>query len=270
MVFAVPWIFSKHVPWLEGETSWNHPSTGICTVPQVIIRKTPASTTSWLLRMYGCSCASSSPHPSVFSWFFRLSFCRDMKGYWKMPSHFHLHFENKKIISANQEISFIQFVWQIMDGSAMDLSNQVLWVHYTLRVASPHCHQVGYHTTLKEQCRFKVSTLNDLSPLRKATSKSYMFQPSHHAALPLHRNRWKPWHFSKTSWLFSSCPSPSICSSVKHCNFFETEKKWLDDIPAKLSKNGQCIFQFQECNHIPCEEMQRVGFLSGIFVPIYM
>lgn len=103
IVFAVPRIFSKHVPWLEGETSWNHPSTGICTVPQVIIRKTPASTTSWLLRMYGCSCASSSLHPSVFSWFFRLSFLQRHERELEDAIHFHLQFENKKWICPTRE-----------------------------------------------------------------------------------------------------------------------------------------------------------------------
>lgn len=146
MVFAVPRIFSKHIPWLEGETSWNHPSTGICTVPRVIIRKTPASTTSWLLRMSGCSCANSSLHPSVFSKCFRLSFLQRHERVLEDAIPFSFALWKQKMNMSNQGISFIQFVWLIMDGSAMDLSNQVLWVHYTLRVASPHWHRASRTT----------------------------------------------------------------------------------------------------------------------------
>ena len=111
-------------------------------------RKTPASTTSWLLRMYGCSCASSSLHPSLFSWCFRLSFCRDMNGHWKMPSHFHLHFENKKLTCPTRESP--SFNCLADHGSAMDLSNQVLWVHHILIGISPLASSVPHHP--KEQC----------------------------------------------------------------------------------------------------------------------
>lgn len=49
-----------------------------------------------------------------------------------------------------------------------------------------------------------------------------MFQPSPPCSAA-------PWHFSKTSWLFSSCPSPSICSSVKARQFFLKWRKndWM-------------------------------------------
>lgn len=95
---------------------------------------------------------------------FGFLFCRDMKGNWKMPSIFicNLKTKNEYVQPGKllHSICLADHGW-FRHGPV----TLVLWVHYTLIGISPQASGRVHHP--KEQCRFKVSTLNDLSPLRK-------------------------------------------------------------------------------------------------------